>query len=258
MTGATWADVTKVGEDVYAKTGKYLFSCSGDNGDLIYIMMQSEGVAEFKDGEPYITENETMHRVCETIVDMAKKNVCYLANSWSDYIDQSIQGDMVAGVVQGNWIIPTMEAVTENSGKWQITTIPTLDGGEGYASNGGSGLYITANCGNVDLAKSFLAYTFGGSTQTYDNALRDGGVVTTVLKCADSDVYNEGIEFFNNEPIYKQIVEMSENVPIIEQSDYHVRAGVYLTTAVINTINGSNLDDELANAEQQLRFEMGL
>lgn len=132
------------------------------------------------------------------------------------------------------------------------------DGGEGYASNGGSSLYITANCGNVDLAKSFLAYTFGGSTQTYDNALRDGGVVTTVLKCADSDVYNEGIEFFNNEPIYKQIVEMSENVPIIEQSDYHVRAGVYLTTAVINTINGSNLDDELANAEQQLRFEMGL
>ena len=107
MTGATWADVTKVGEDVYAKTGKYLFSCSGDNGDLIYIMMQAEGVAEFKDGEPYITENETMHRVCETIVDMAKKNVCYLANSWSDYIDQSIQGDMVAGVVQGNWIIPT-------------------------------------------------------------------------------------------------------------------------------------------------------
>ena len=235
-----------------------LFSCSGDNGDLIYIMMQAEGVAEFKDGEPYITENETMHRVCETIVDMAKKNVCYLANSWSDYIDQSIQGDMVAGVVQGNWIIPTMEAVTENSGKWQITTIPTLDGGEGYASNGGSGLYITANCGNVDLAKSFLAYTFGGSTQTYDNALRDGGVVTTVLKCADSDVYNEGVEFFNNEPVYKQIVEMSENVPIIEQSDYHVRAGVYLTTAVINTINGSNLDDELANAEQQLRFEMGL
>ena len=25
------------------------------------------------------------------------------------------------------------------------------------------------------------------------------------------------MEFFNNEPVYKQIVEMSENVPIIEQ-----------------------------------------
>ena len=51
--------------------------------------------------------------------------------------------------------------------------LPTLEGGEGYASNGGSSLYITSNCGNVDLAKDFLAYTFGGSTTTYDNALRD-------------------------------------------------------------------------------------
>lgn len=258
MTGIKWSDLTDIGEQVYAKTGKYLFSTSADGGDLVYMMMQSEGVAEFKDGEPWITGNETLHRVCETIVDMGKRKACYLANSWSDYIDQSIQGDMVAGVLNGNWIIPTMEAVTENSGKWEITTIPTLDGGEGYASNGGCGLYITANCGNVDLAKSFLAYTFGGSTQTYDNALRDGGVVTTVLKCADSDVYNEGVEFFNNEPIYKQIVEMGSHVPVIEQSDYHFRAGVYLITAIINTVNGSKLDDELANAEQQLRFEMGL
>ena len=45
---------------------------------------------------------------------------------------------------------------------------------------------------------------------------------------------------------------------MIEQSDYHFRAGVYLITAIINTVNGSKLDDELANAEQQLRFEMGL
>ena len=66
------------------------------------MMMQSEGVAEFKDGEPWITENETLHRVCETIVDMGKRKACYLANSWSDYIDQSIQGDMVAGVLNGN------------------------------------------------------------------------------------------------------------------------------------------------------------
>ena len=148
------------------------------------------------------------------------------------------------------------EQVYAKTGKYLFST--SADGGEGYASNGGCGLYITANCGNVDLAKSFLAYTFGGSTQTYDNALRDGGVVTTVLKCADSDVYNEGVEFFNNEPIYKQIVEMGSHVPVIEQSDYHFRAGVYLITAIINTVNGSKLDDELANAEQQLRFEMGL
>lgn len=258
MTGITWAELTDIGEQLYAKTGKYLFSTSADGGDLVYMMMQSEGVSEFKDGEPWIVENKTLHRVCEAIVEMGKRKVCYLANSWSDYIDQSIQGDLVAGVLNGNWIIPTIEAVTDNAGKWQITTIPTLDGGEGYASNGGCSLYITANCGNVELAKKFLAYTFGGSTQTYDNALRDGGVVTTVLKCAESEAYSEGVAYFNDEPIYKKIVEMGAYVPVIEQNDYHFRAGVYLITAIMNTISGSDLDDELATAEQQLRFEMGL
>ena len=51
MTGIKWSDLTDIGEQVYAKTGKYLFSTSADGGDLVYMMMQSEGVAEFKDGE---------------------------------------------------------------------------------------------------------------------------------------------------------------------------------------------------------------
>lgn len=258
MTGISWADFIKVGEDVFAATGKYLVSMDGDGNDLIYMMMQAEGQSQFKDGEPYITGNDTLRQVCEVIVEMVQKNVCYLANDWSGYINQTILGDMVAGVMNGNWIIPTIRQVPENSGKWEITTLPTLAGGEGYASNGGSSLYITANCGNVDLAKAFLAYTFGGSTVTYDAALRDGGVITTVLACGESEVYNEGVEYFNNTPIYKQIVEMGGNVPVVEQSDYHYRARTYLAAGLINVINGANLDDELANAEQQIRFEMGL
>ena len=258
MTGISWADFIKVGEDVFAATGKYLVSMDGDGNDLIYMMMQAEGQSQFKDGEPYITGNDTLRQICEVIVEMVQKNVCYLANDWSGYINQTILGDMVAGVMNGNWIIPTIRQVPENSGKWEITTLPTLAGGEGYASNGGSSLYITANCGNVDLAKAFLAYTFGGSTVTYDAALRDGGVITTVLACGESEVYNEGVEYFNNTPIYKQIVEMGGNVPVVEQRDYHYRARTYLAAGLINVINGANLDDELANAEQQIRFEMGL
>ncbi len=258
MKGISWADFITIGEQVYAKTGKYLMCMDGDGNDLIYLMMQAEGQSQFKDGEPNIVGNETLRNVCATIVEMAQKNVCYLANSWSDYTDQAIQGDMVAGVMNGNWIIPTMEKVTENAGKWEITTMPTLNGGDGYASNGGSSLYITANCANVELAKSFLAYTFGGSTETYDAALRDGGVITTVAKCGESEVYNEGVDFFNGTAIYAQIVEMGTHVPVIEQNDYHYRARSYLAAAIINCVNGADLDSELENADSQLRFEMGL
>lgn len=259
LTGCTWEKFIEIGEKVYAETGKHLMTINSDGNDLVYIMLQAEGESQFKDGEPYITENETLVKIVDILVEMAQKNVLYLANSWSDYCDQAIVGDMVAGVMNGNWILPTISKVEANSGKWELTSIPTIEGGEGYASNGGSSLYLTSNCKDAELAKDFLAYTFGGSTETYDNALRNGGVVTTCISAGKSDVYNEGVAFFNDQPIYSKIVEMGANVPIVEQNNYHYSARNYIGTAIINILqNGYSTADALKEAEEQLRFEMGL
>lgn len=259
LTGCSWAEFIEIGQAVYDATGKYLATINSDGNDFVYMMLQAEGVSQFKDGKPYITENEKLVEVIDIIVEMIDKNVMYLANSWSDYCDKVIGGDMVAGVMNGNWIIPTIESVDANSGKWEITTMPTIDGGkDGYASNGGSSLYITANCQKVDLAKDFLAYTFGGSTVTYDNALADGGVVSTYTPAAESEVYQQGVEYFNNTPIYAQIGEWTANVPVIEQSDYHYTCREYLGTAIIDIAqNGKDRDTALQEAEDNLNFAMG-
>lgn len=262
LKGCSWDEFITIGKDVYDKTGKYLLSMDGDGNDLFYMMLQAEGVSQFKEGEPYITDNETFVEVFNKLVDMVNNNVLYLANDWSDYTNQSIIGDMVAGVINGNWIIPTMEQVTENSGKWEITTMPTLKGGDGYAANGGSSLYITSNCKNVDLAKDFLAYTFGGgdgASATYDAALTNGGVITTCISAGKSDVYNQGVDYFNGQAIYADIVEMGSHVKVVEQSDYHYKARTYLAAALINVIqNGYSTEDALKEAEESIRFEMGL
>lgn len=257
LTGCTWDKFIEIGKAVYEKTGKALLCMNSDGNDLPYIMMQAEGVSQFKDGKPYITENETLVTIVEKLVEMAKENVLLMPNSWSDYTDKAIQGDQVAGVMNGNWIIPTIEKVAANSGKWAITSMPTLEGGEGYASNGGSSLYITSNCQNVDLAKDFLSYTFGGSTTTYDNALKKGGVISTYAPAGETEVYNEGVEYFNNQPIYADIVEMGTHVQTVEQSDYHYSARNYIGSAIVNIINGADTMDALQEAEDQLNFEMG-
>ena len=230
----------------------------GSGNDLMYMMMQAEGQSQWKDGEPYITENETLKRIMEVIVEMLQKDILVLGNDWTDYTNNNIQGDMVAGVMNGNWIIPTISSVPENNGKWELTSLPTLDGGEGYAANGGSALYITANCDNVDLAKDFLAKTFGGSKQTYDYALKNGGVITCCLSAGESEVYQEGVEYFNDQAIYSRIVEMGGHVPVVEQSDYHYQLRQLLGAALINTLQGADLESEMAAAEEQMRFTMGL
>ncbi len=265
VTGITWDEFDKIGKDVQAKTGKYLLCMDGSGNDLFYMMLQEEGVSQFKDGKPYIKDNETLVKVFEVVAQLAKDNVLYLANDWSDYTDQAIQGDMVAGVFNGNWIIPTMKQVSENSGKWEIVPAPTLTGKPGYASNGGSSLYITANCKKADLAKDFLAYTFGGrsaddgQSTTYDEALLNGGVIGTCAAAAESDVYQQGVDFFNGQPIYADIVEYTQNVATVEQSDYHYQARTHLGTALQNVLdNGYTTEQALEEAESNLKFDMGL
>ena len=258
MTGITWDKFLEVGKEVYAKTGKALLSMDGGGNDLPYMLLQAEGKSQFKDGKPYITENEDLVKIVTLICDMIKEHVLILANDWTGYTNETIMQDQVAGVLNGNWIIPTMSQVTDNAGKWEITTLPTLTGAEGYAANGGSSLYITANCKNPELAKKFLAYTFGGSTQTYDNALRTGGGIGCCISAAQSSVYQEGVPFFNGQAVYSKIVEMGASVPIVEQNDYHYTCRTAIGNAIQNILGGMDVMEALTNAENELKFAMGL
>ena len=261
VTGISWDRWLEIAKEVKDKTGYALLSMDHSGDDLPYMMMQAEGLSQWQDGTPNFVDNEPLKKIIEVIVQGANDGSIILANSWSEYTDQTIMGDQVAGVMNGNWIIPTISQVADNSGKWALTTLPTIDGGkEGYAANGGSSLYITGNCKNVELAKQFLAYTFGGgegSMETYDNALRNGGVITCCLSAGTSDVYQEGVEFFGGQAIYSDIVAMGAFVPVIEQSDFHYNARTYIGNAITNIQNGADLATELQFAQDQVNFEMG-
>ncbi|MBO4470295.1 MAG: extracellular solute-binding protein [Clostridia bacterium] len=256
MKGITWEKFLEVGKAVYEKTGKALLSMDGSGNDLPYMMLQAEGVSLWKDGKPFIVGNEKLRRVVELLIEMEKEHVLILSNDWTGYTNETIMQDQVAGVLNGNWIIPTMTQVADNAGKWQITTMPTLDGGEGYATNGGSSLYITGNCKNVDLAKKFLAYTFGGSKETYDNALRTGGVVTCCISAGQSDVYSEGVPFFNNQPVYKDITEMGAKIIPVEESPFHYVLRGYLGVAMQQIKDGADIDAALEEAQTATEFYM--
>ena len=260
MTGITWDRWLEIAKDVKDKTGFAMLSMDHSGDDLPYMLMQAEGASQWKDGAVNLVGNDTFRRVIEVIVQGAKDGTILLSNSWSEYTDNTIQGNEVAGVMNGNWIIPTIRQVADNSGKWEITTLPTLDGGkDGYAANGGSSLYITGNCKNVELAREFLAYTFGGgegAMETYDNALLNGGVITTCISAGQSEVYQQGNEYFNGQAVYADIVEMGSHVPVVEQNDYHYTLRTNVGNAITEIINGADIDQAIANAQELTEFAM--
>ncbi|MDD5866638.1 MAG: sugar ABC transporter substrate-binding protein [Lachnospiraceae bacterium] len=260
MTGISWADFEKVAKDVKDKTGKYMMSMDHSGDDFPYMMLQAEGVSQFKDGKPQLTSEPKVAQVVDVIASMAKDETILLANSWDEYT-ASIANDQVAGVFNGNWIIATMKQNKAAAGKWAITTIPTLEGNgqQGYAANGGSSLYITAACKKADLAKDFLSYTFGGgdgAIETYDNALKNGGVISTYLPAVQGDTYQQADDFFGGAKVYATLMEYSGKVPAVEQNDFHYEARTDMGEAITNVINGTATKDALKDAQDKLEFAM--
>ena len=93
--------------------------------------------------------------------------------------------------------------------------------------------------------------------ETYDNALRNGGVITCCISAGGSDVYKEGVPYFGGQAIYSDIVGMGAFVPVVEQNDFHYTARTYIGNAITNIINGADLKGELQSAQEQVEFEMG-
>lgn len=59
------------------------------------MMLQAEGVSQFKDGKANLVGNETLEKILDVIERMQEKNVLLLENDWDGYTND-IQKDKVA------------------------------------------------------------------------------------------------------------------------------------------------------------------
>ena len=259
LTDITWSQFTDIAVDVQKKTGKYLLTSESTGGDVIMLMIQSCG-ANFvnEKGEAYIVGNDVAEKCIDLYTDMIKKDAVKLVNNWDEYIS-TVTGGEAVGIINGNWMNATLTGIEDQAGKWQITTLPKVDGVDtatNYANNGGSSWYITSNCKNPDLAKDFLVKTFGSSTDFYDSILPATSGIACYLPAGESEVYNEPVEFYGGQPIYSTLVEYSSHIPEFTKTPYHYEAREAVNTAIINITNGTAKEDALKEAQETLEFKM--
>jgi lactose/L-arabinose transport system substrate-binding protein len=154
----------------------------------------------------------------------------------------------------------SIQTADDQSGKWAITNMPKLEGVSGatnYSNNGGSSWAVTAGCKNTDLAFDFLASTFAGSVEFYENILPSSGALATYAPAADSDVYNEPSEFFGGEAVFAEIVDFSTKTPSNNTGVYYYEARDAIATAITNVVAGADIDSELQAAQSTVEFAMG-
>ncbi|MBQ6806972.1 MAG: extracellular solute-binding protein [Lachnospiraceae bacterium] len=260
FTDITWDQYIENGKKVLEATGKPLISMQAGECDLIMMMLQSAGSSLFnEDGTANIVNNETLKVVMETYKELKDSGVLVEVNSWDEYVGSFVSGD-VAGTVNGCWIMASIQTAEDQAGNWAITNMPSLvgvDNATNYSNNGGSSWAVTSNCKNTELAFDFLASTFAGSTELYDNILPSGALATWA-PAGGSDAYGVGNDFFGGDAVSAKIVDYSTKVPSNITGVYYYEARDAVATAITNYINGSDVETELKTAEDTVNFNMGM
>lgn len=260
FTDITWDKYIELGKDILAKTKMPLVSAQAGSPDLIMEMLQSCGQSLFKeDGSPNIVGNQALKDAVNVYTNLVRDGILVEVNDWDQYIGTFTNGT-VAGTINGCWILASIQTATGQSGKWALTNVPSLSsipGATNYTNNGGSSWAISSNCKNADLAVDFLSKTFAGSVELYETILPSSGALATYLPAGDSDVYAKPSEFFGGQKIYSDITSYAGKVPSNTTGVYYYEARDAVGTAMTNVVGGADLDSELKNAEDTIKFQMG-
>ena len=190
----TWSKFIELGKQVKEKTNTPLLTVTAGTNDLIMMMLQSAGSSMFKeDGSLNIVDNEVLRKALGIYQELYKAGVLVEVTDWDQYI-AAIQRGSTAAVINGCWIIGSITAAKDLSGKWAINNMPRFDDVEGatnYSNNGGSSWAITSKSENQKLAIDFLNTTFAGSVELYETILPSSGALATYLPAGKSDVYSK-------------------------------------------------------------------
>ena len=255
----TWDEYINKGKIVLEKTGKPLLSSLSGEVDVVFIMLQSAGASIFDEkGNPDITNNDTLKKVIETYTRMKKEGVLIEVNDWDQYVSGMNTG-AVAGTINGCWILGSVQAAKDQSGKWGVTDIPKLDKVEGatnYSNNGGSSWVITSNTKNKALAVDFLKATFGSSVEFYETILPQAGALATYIPAGKSEIYSKPQEFFGGQAIYKDITDYATKVPSNNTGVYYYEGREAIATALQNIMLGTDIDSALKTAQETVEFAM--
>ena len=260
LTDITWERFIEIGKDIYSQTKLPLLTVPEKYTDILKQLLQSTGKTVWDDqGNTNFTNNPELKASIELYKEMLDCGILQTAENWDKYLE-TFQSGNACGVMNGCWILGNIQSSEEQSGLWGITNIPRFSqfpNATNYSNQGGSSWAISSTCSNKELAIDFMASTFAGSKELYDDILPNTGALSTWLPASDSPVYEEPQAFFQNKAIYSQITDFASKTPAVELGVYYVETNDELGTALVNICNGADIDTELRNAEARVKEIVG-
>ncbi len=254
LQDVTWNRLIEIGKDVKSKTGKAILGFEKSDGGLMRIMLQSAGTWYFDEsGKADLANNDILKQAMQTYKDIVDADIIIPTSGWDEWVSAFNKGD-TASVATGVWILGSIKAASDQSGKWTVAPTPKLDDAKSVnASNlGGSSWYILENGKNKDAAIKFMQEIFAKDVDFYQDILTKNGAVGTFLPAQEGAAYTAEDPFFGGQKIFQDISGYMKNIPAINYGMYTYEADAAIMGQINDFVGGKSLDECLKNAQTQL------
>ena len=251
LENINWDRFIEIGKDVKEKTGIDMISFIPTEMALFETILQSQGSNYFKpNGEVNLIGNDAAKETLTIIKTMLDSKIVKQATDWTTFVG-AINGGTAASSLSGAWFTATVMSVPEQKGQWRIAPTPRVEGKGVNASNEGGSSWYVMDTSNKDLAKKFMSETLGSDIELYQKLLKEVGVVGTYLPAGQGEAYDESVEFFGGQKIYKDFLKWMSEVPNVEYGKHYGEVTSNLMIVLPDFYTGKINEDECLKEAQE-------
>lgn len=258
----TWDDYKEAGSKYYEATGNYLGTA--DTGAIwTESLMISELGSDYtdKDGNPQIDTPE-MEKVLTTLKELQDSNaIATIAGGQPDNEEAfgEYNNGTYASAIMPMWYMSRfINYMPELSGKIAIAPAPVFEEGQDRSvGGGGTGTVVTNQCGDVDLAKEFLAFaklSEEGNIKVWE-ILGFDPVNTTVWDNEEvtNNPDNQYVQYFKNNP-FDVLKEIKEEIGLCKVVENSPSINEVFCTTTLNSIfeDGEDVKEALDYAKDEI------
>ncbi|MBU3188132.1 extracellular solute-binding protein [Clostridium bowmanii] len=260
MKDITWDQFIKIGKDVKTKTGKAMISMDVYNdAAILREMIQSCGQWYFdKDGKVTMANNQSLIDAVTKYKEIQDAGIVKNTVGWGDWVASMNKGD-VATVNTGVWIMGSIKAATDQSGKWAVAAFPRLATSNSVnATNlGGSSWYVLNDSKNKDVAIDFLKTVYAGNNDFFQKILVERGAVGTYLPSQTGTAYSAGDKFFGDQEVFQDFSGWMKKIPGVSYGSYAAEGDQAIMAQMKDILSGKiTVKAGLKNAEDQLSSQI--
>lgn len=255
----SWDDYVEIARDVKDKTGHAMLGLNPSDLGLIRIVMQSAGEwYTGEDGETVtIKDNKSLAEAMQIYATLLKDGLAETTSDWDTGVN-AVQSGSVASAPMGSWYSSTIQGAEDQSGNWKIAPIPALEDGKSvHASNiGGAGWYVIKGVDGEDEAKDFLKQTFASNVDLMGVLAEKIGVVSTLTAAKDAEQYKAESDFYGGQKVFEDFSKWADEVPDVNYGTDTYEIESVMVEYVQQVINGTDVKDALAQAQEQVEQQI--